>query len=207
MDKLILGLLMMQRLTIYELRVIIKRYFQSMCSDSIGGIRAAVNKLLNAQMVTYSEFVERSVNKKQYSITDKGREEFAAWAQSPANIALPKNMELGKFLLMGFVPAEKRLQLINEMITRLETTLSEFAAMESAINWADAKTKALIEWGKDDEYREGVFSVTGNRDIEQVTNDISEYQALCIRYEIDMLEFQIAWFKKLKTKLEGSKDE
>jgi len=52
-----------------------------------------------------------------------------------------------------------------------------------------------------------VFSVTGNRDIEQVTNDISEYQALCIRYEIDMLEFQIAWFKKLKTKLEGSKDE
>jgi DNA-binding PadR family transcriptional regulator len=155
MDKLILGLLMMQRLTIYELRAIIKRYFQSMCSDSIGGIRAAVNKLLNAQMVTYTEFVERSVNKKQYSITDKGREEFAAWAQSPANVALPKNMELGKFLLMGFVPAEKRLQLINEMISRLETALSEFTVMESSINWAEAKAKAITEWRKDDEYREG----------------------------------------------------
>ena len=104
MDKLILGLLMMQRLTIYELRIIIKRYFQSMCSDSIGSIRAAVNKLLDAGMVTYTEFVERSVNKKQYSITDKGREEFAAWAQSLANVALPDNMELGKFLLRVLFP-------------------------------------------------------------------------------------------------------
>ena len=202
MDKLILGLLMMKRLTVYELRSVIRQYFQSMCSDSLGSIRAAVNKLLTLEMITCTEYVERSVNKKQYSITDKGRREFLAWAQTPADIALPKNMELGKFLFMGFVPAKERLQLLTEIISGLENTLSEYKKMYSQINITDGITQGVEYLENDPEYSDGIVTATKCTSIRQILNDIGEYQILCLQYEIDTLVFQIEWFSKLKTKPE-----
>jgi len=38
MDKLILGLLMMSRLTVYEMRTSIRENFKEICSDSLGAI-------------------------------------------------------------------------------------------------------------------------------------------------------------------------
>ena len=205
MDKLILGLLMMRRLTVYEIRGIIRQYFQSMCSDSLGSIRAAVNKLLNLEMVTCSEYVERSINKKQYSITDKGRRYFLDWTHTPADIALPKNMELGKFLFMGFVPTKDRLQLLNEIIARLKKTKSDFEKMYSSINITEGAIQGVNYLEGDPEYRDGIVKAAQCTDIRQITNDIGEYQVLCLQYEIDTLSFQIEWFGKLKAKMEESK--
>lgn len=46
MDKIILGLLMLKKLTIYELRSIIEMNFTSMCSNSMGSIQAAIKSCL-----------------------------------------------------------------------------------------------------------------------------------------------------------------
>jgi len=204
MDKLILGLLMMRRLTVYEIRGVIKQYFQSMCSDSLGSIRAAVNKLLNLEMITCVEYVERSINKKQYSITDKGRRCFLEWTQSPADIALPKNMELGKFLFMGFVPVKKRLQLLDEIISGLSRTKSDFERIHSSINITEGTAQGADYLEGDPEYRDGIIAAVQCADIRQITNDIGEYQMLCLQYERDTLNFQIEWFDKLKSKMEES---
>ncbi|MDR2569193.1 MAG: helix-turn-helix transcriptional regulator [Oscillospiraceae bacterium] len=204
MDKLILGLLMMRRLTVYEIRSIIRQYFQSMCSDSLGSIRAAVNKLMKLEMITCSEYVERSINKKQYSITDKGRRCFSDWTHTPADIALPKNMELGKFLFMGFVPENKRLQLFDEIIAGLKNTKSDFKKMFSSINIIEGTAQGASYLESDTEYRNGVVAAVQCADIHQITKDIGEYQMLCMQYEIDTLSFQIEWFGKLKTKMEES---
>lgn len=45
MDKIILGILMLHRMTAYELRNIIRNNFKSMCSDSLGSIQAASQKI------------------------------------------------------------------------------------------------------------------------------------------------------------------
>ena len=74
MDKIILGILMLHRMTAYELRNFIKNNFKSMYSDSLGSIQAALKKLFELEMVTFEELVEKGVNKKRYSITEKGRE-------------------------------------------------------------------------------------------------------------------------------------
>lgn len=188
MDKLILGILMLKKLTVYEIRAIIKANFQSMCSDSLGSIQAALKRLLAAEMVTFSEYVEKSVNKKRFSITDKGRKELMAWIQIPADISNSKNMELGKFLFMGLLPTEERSALIDEVITTLEKDLDELLAIRSATT--DESTSEVLEhWKTDPEY----YGFVSERSKEIVT-----YQMLTLQYGIDLARFNIDWFKNLK---------
>ena len=199
MDRLILGLLMLNRFTIYELRNIIKKNFKDMCSDSMGSIQAAMKKLLAAQLVTCSEYVENSVNKKRYSITEQGRNVFMDWLQVPADMTASKNMELGKFLFMGFLPAEKRLPLIDEMIKKMETELSSLLGLLDSIqNQLSNKEQVIEAWKNDPEYLEGVINATQNPDVLQSANGIGEYQMYTLQYGIDSLRFHVDWFKALK---------
>lgn len=64
MDIIILGLLMIQNCTIYEMKKVIETNFTNISSSSIGSIQAAVKKLLSKNMICFSEYVEDSVNKK-----------------------------------------------------------------------------------------------------------------------------------------------
>jgi DNA-binding PadR family transcriptional regulator len=201
MDKLILGLLMLRRLTVYELRGFIQKYFQSMCSSSLGGIRAAINKLLDAQMITCNEYVERSVNKKQYSITDKGREEFLEWVHTPADLSVPKNIELAKFYSMGFLTPERRLQALDEIIAMLENTVSKFMEIKDSVNVSEAISGIMAYWESDSEYKEGFKAATQNDDIAHATKISGDYQMLSLQYQIDLTKFQIEWFKKIKNEV------
>ena len=68
MDKIILGILMLNRMTAYEIKNVIKLSYKSICSDSLGSIQAALKKLFDLDMVTFEEVVENGVNKKRYAI-------------------------------------------------------------------------------------------------------------------------------------------
>jgi len=196
MDKLILGLLILARLTIYEIRVIVGKNFQSMCSDSLGSIQAAMKKLLASGMVSYSEYVEKGVNKKRYSITDKGRKEFMDWLAVPADMTNFKNVELGKFLFMGLAPSEKRLELLDGMIQKLETELSYLLGV-----WDSAQNDNY-----DAEYLDGIKNVTMNSDRGTSADEIESFQLYTLRYGIDSIQFDIKWFKTLKKKIESGED-
>lgn len=50
MDNIILGFLMIQGSTIYELRQFIKKNLSTVSSDSTGSIQAGINKLLKKRM-------------------------------------------------------------------------------------------------------------------------------------------------------------
>jgi len=200
MDKLLLGLLMLQRLTVYELRNIISKKLWGICSDSTGSIQAAIKKLLVSEMITYSEYVERSVNKKRYSITDKGREEFMQWVQIPADLTGTKNMELGKLLFMGMVPAEKRHELIDEIIAITEKELALHLELQSTIHLHDAKNEFMAYWESDTEYRDGIKNATQNSNDSENINDITYFQMLTLQHSIDFMKFEIEWFKNLRAR-------
>ena len=205
MDKIILSILMMSRLTVYEMRVIIKRNFKSMCSDSLGGIQAAVKKLLAAEMVTCSEYVEKGVNKKRYSITDKGRKELLGWLNTPADMSDAKNMELGKLLFMGLVPAKERIALVGEIIALLEKELAEILGIQ-AYAQSEATSKQIQQimayWEYDAEYSQGIQDATQAASAVESARDIYAFQMLTLQYGIDNVRFQIEWFQSLKTRLE-----
>ena len=198
MNKLILGLLILARFTIYEIRVIIGKNFQPMCSDSLGSIQAAMKKLLAAGMVTYSEYVEKGVNKKRYSITGKGRKEFMEWLVVPADMTNFKNIELGKLLFMGLAPSEKRLELIDGIIQKLETELSYMLGV-----WDSSQSNSY-----DAEYLDSIKSVTMNPDSDRGASpdEIERFQLYTLRYGIDSTQFDIKWFKILKKTIESGED-
>jgi DNA-binding PadR family transcriptional regulator len=209
MDKLILGLLMLKRLTVYEIRAVLGRDFGAMCSDSLGGIQAAVRKLLAAGMVTYTEYVEKGVNKKRYSITGIGREEFMSWLKVPADMTASKNMEIGKFLFMGLVPAEKRLPLIDGIIQQMETELSKLQTIWDYVqnSGATGKNEVVEYWNADAEYLEGIRDATQNTDANGCANGIGMYQIYSLRYGIENLQFNIDWFRALHKKIASGKQD
>ena len=91
MDKIILGILMLRRMTAYEIRNVIKNNFKSMCSDSLGSIQVALKKLFELKMVTFEEVVEKGVNKKRYAITDIGQKKLIEWIKIPIDTSKTKN--------------------------------------------------------------------------------------------------------------------
>ena len=198
MDKLLLGLLMLQRLTVYELRSIISKRLWGICSNSTGGIQAAIKKLLAAEMIAYDEYVEKSINKKRYSITDKGREEFLAWVQTPADITGTTNMELSKLFFMGLVPEEKRHGLIEELIKNTEEELERYLDLQSNINLslANAKDDFMVFWGNNLEYHTGIQNATQNTNDFENLNNIADFQMSTVQFIIDTRKFEIEWFKK-----------
>ncbi len=119
MDILILGMLMLKKFTIYEMRKHIEMNFTSM----MGSIQAAIKKLLQHGMVRFDEYVENGVNKKMYEITDTGREHFLAGISKPM-IHKEKSMELVKLFFMGMVESGKRPELLAAYIAELKKELA-----------------------------------------------------------------------------------
>jgi len=201
MEKMILGLLLLRRLTVYEIREIIKVNFQDIYSDSLGSIQAAIKKLISAKEVVFSETVEKGVNKKRYSITEKGRKVFMEWAETPADITKTKTAELGKLLFMGIVPAKKRIKLLEDLIIKLEEKYENLLFVKKISSGEELKTNALVYWNNDREYQKGIQNAAQNKDMAKNADDIAQYQLLTLQFGIDYTKFQIDWFKNFKEKL------
>lgn len=119
MVNIVLGLLLLDPLTIYEMRSFISQNLQSICSDSMGSIQAAIKKLLESNQIYFEEKVENGVNKKRYFITDQGKKEFTKWVEQPMIPGKTKNMELSKLFFMNTISKEKRITLIDEYLSAL----------------------------------------------------------------------------------------
>ena len=205
MDKMILGMLMLSRLTLYEMKAIIKRNFWAICSDSTGSIQAALKKLLAAGMIDFVEYVEKSVNKKRYSITQAGRAAFMAWLQTPIDLDA-SNMEFGKLLFMGIVPAGQRVALIDAVIVKAEQEYAAHVELQTQVNEISMDTayaETTAYWENDTEYRDGIRAATQNDDDIINIDGIAYFQEAALQYGIDHMKFDIEWFKKLKKDIES----
>lgn len=177
MDKIILGLLTMRDMTGYEMRSRIKNHFSLMCSDSAGSLQAALQKLLTAGMITCEEYVENGVNKKMYSITEKGRKAFYDWEEQPMNHRKAKNMELAKLFFMGQVDKEKRTPLLNAYLDQLTGEQQSLVALKENIMQSIAPH---LEQHAED--REAL--------------DRFQYQIATLDYGIAIFNFEIQWYRQ-----------
>lgn len=198
MDKIILGILMLRRMTTYEIRNAIKNNFKSICSDSLGSIQIALKKLLELGMVTCEELVEKGVNKKRYSITDAGQETLMEWLRVPVDISKTKNMDFGKILFMGYMPKENQKELIDKIVLSLEEEYLSLKAVKESINAEEERCAFENYLLTDKEYQDRIKTLNGSNNISQNINEISKFTLATLDYGIDMASFNIAWFKKLK---------
>ena len=201
MDKIILGILMLRRMTAYEIRNIIKNNFKSMCSDSLGSIQAALKKLSELKMVTYEELVEKGVNKKRYAITDTGQEALIEWIKIPVDTSKTKNLDFGKLLFMGYVSKNDQKKLIDKIILSLEREYTELKKLKESIV-AEEEIASLENYlFTDIEYEERIRRLNKGNDISENIKEISKFTLATLEYGIDITAFNIEWFKKLKKKV------
>lgn len=196
MDIIVLGLLMMQKCTIYELRKLIENQFSLISSNSTGSIQAAIKKLLNKKMVIFNESVENGVNRKVYEITELGKEYFFSGISSPM-LYKEKNMELAKFFFMGFTEEDARFKLLDSYIGELE---KELAALET-VNAAVSPREPLD--------REELKKMHEKGTAVEITDDnvdeIEMFQYATLDLSIAKLKFEIQWFQDFKKKLASAK--
>ena len=201
MDKIILGILMLHRMTAYELRNFIKNNFKSMYSDSLGSIQAALKKLFELEMVTFEELVEKGVNKKRYSITETGREALIEWIKIPINTSKTKNYDFGKLFFMGYVSKKDQKTLINKIILSLEEEYEALKKLKESID-ADEESEEIENYLLTDmEYKDRIKNLDKGKELIENIREISKFTLATLDYGIDVTAFNIEWFKKLKKRI------
>ena len=201
MDKIILGILMLHRMTAYEIKNVIKNSFKSMCSDSLGSIQVALKRLFEMEMVIFEEVVENGVNKKRYAITEVGQAELLEWLKIPIDNSKTKNVDLAKLLFMGYVSKKEQEILIDKVILSLEEEYRSFLQLRESIDISAEQLQIEEYLNMDKQYQERMKSLYNENNLSSKIKEISKFTLAALDYGIDNMEFNIEWFKKLKKKL------
>ena len=204
MEYLILGLLMVRKLTAYELHVIFKNNYQDICSDSIGNIQRALKKLNGSGQVLFHNFVEKGVNKNRYEITAAGRKSFLEWLNQPLDLTKAKNMELGRLLLLGFLPKADQLAAIEESIKEIRIKYDYLKAIEEVIKQdGSAIQNHLAYFQQNEAYCQGLLAAVEGDDLEEVMTNVDYFGKLTLKLGLDTMKFYLDWFEKLKGELKN----
>ncbi len=180
MDNIILGLLLLESRTIYQLRARISKGMDLMYSGSTGSIQAAIKRLLEQGYISYEESVENGKYKKIYFLTDSGKRSFFEWVNSPLETQNIKNPDLVKVYFMGFSDRASRKGNIEKYLSLLT---ERYHALEAICG--EAKNIKVPEEGR----------------------DIIFYQLAAARYGRDFMKFNIEWYKKLIHEAESTTED
>ncbi|MBI9014502.1 MAG: PadR family transcriptional regulator [Clostridiales bacterium] len=168
MIYIILGLLMLKPLTIYEMSRILQGKVSPFYSGSYGSIQAALKKLTEQLDIASESIIENGRNKKKYSITKSGKEQFMNWLETDFLIDNFKNDALTKVFFFGFLEKSKQVSSISNYLTSLEETLIDYK------NHKAYKRTIPIELEK-----------------------VAFYQYQTLEYGIFQIESEIEFYKKL----------
>lgn len=198
MDKIILGILMLKRMTAYEIKNVIKTSYKSMCSDSLGSIQAALKKLYELEMVTFEDVVENGVNKKRYAITELGQAELLEWLKIPIDNSKTRNIELAKIIFLGYSQREQQELMIDKVILSLEEEYESLLELKNAIDDSGEISELEEYLNTDKQYKERILSISTDDNLSQKIKEISKFSFATLDYGIELIKFNIKWFKKLK---------
>lgn len=170
MDHIILGLLLLHRRTIYQLRQRMNEGLNLMYSSSMGSIQAAVKKLLKCRYISFDEVIENGKYKKVYFITESGKQHFLEWINEPMEEQGIKSPELVKVYFMGLANQEKREASIQQHLVFLK---EQYCVLEAICGDAN------------------------NIEVSEENKDIFHYQMISALYGRDLIKFNIDWYEKL----------
>lgn len=199
MEYIILSMLLCKAMTVYEIRNYIIKNLTTVCSNSLGSIQTAIKKMLSKGFVEVNEYVENGLNKKKYSITDKGLVEYKKWVGTPINLSKMTNMEESKLFFLGVAPKEKRIAFLVALNKDLEEQLKALTAIqEFALTAKDAVIKDNISSiSKENKYVNNLLSVSNEKDLSAVLLNTYDYQMSLLKYGIERTKFDLAFYKNL----------
>ena len=147
----ILGLLNYSDMHGYRIKEHIEKNFGHMWSINFGQIYSNLKDLEQEGLISMLEVVsseDGGPQKKLYSITDKGLDEFSRWlAESPQKPMLIRDTFLLKFPFFGFGDSERTLELIDEQIENYEAQLKRRQKNSARWEGQSLYVRLLIELG------------------------------------------------------------
>ena len=199
MEYIILCMLLLKKMTIYEMRTYIQRNLSTVCSDSLGSMQTTIKKLLDRGYIDVSESVENNTLKRQYSITVKGVVYFKERIGTPMNIQKMKNMEAGKFFFLGMASKEKRIAFIQSYIDDLRIEYDKLCQIhqfvENTKNTVIESNVAQIS--KDSVLAQHLLEVSEETTLEAVIRNIYDYQIYMLEYGLGRASEDIAFYEKI----------
>lgn len=174
MDNIILGLLLLNDRTIYQLRDRIAKGLNLMYSSSMGSIQAGVKKLLSCGYISYKEINDNGKHKKVYCITESGKAYFLDWINAPVREQGIRCPELVKVYFMGFSDKENREANIQKHLSFLKEQYCVLTAI-----CEDAEPMEIPEDSR----------------------EIFNYQYISALYGRDIYKFNIDWFEDMLKKM------
>jgi PadR family transcriptional regulator AphA len=178
MENVVLGLLMIQNLTLYGLNRAFRQGISMFYSASYGSLQIAVKNLLGKGSIVFEEQVENGRHKKVYSITDRGRQAFHEWMldEVPANRL--EVTALSKVFFLGLVEGrEQKKQIVLEILNKIELGHDQLSQMDQEISRVDIPDSYL---------------------------DILKYQLKTLDYGIQTHRFAREWFQVLLEEIDDS---
>ena len=198
MDKILLGMLLFRRSTIYEIRNYIKCNMKPICSDSTGSIQAGLKKLLDKKYIGYEQITENNKTKKLYYATALGKDEFLNWIDKPVDAFKNRNMDLGKIFFIGMLPIDKRIHLIEQSINNLKEEQNYYNnikrfSKEEIVFQLNHTTERI---NNDPLTKDNLKKISNIDDIKKIAADSISYQFLVLDYAISRNKFEIEWYTK-----------
>lgn len=178
MEHVVLGLLMIQNLTLYGLNQSFKQGISMFYSASYGSLQVAVRNLLGKGWIVFEEQVDHGRNKKVYSLTEAGRRAFYDWMleEIPANKL--EVTALSKVFFLGLVPSrEQKRQIVQEILNKIELVESELSQLDQELR---------------------------RYELPEAFQEIFIYQQQTLDYGIQSHRFARTWFRALLEEVERS---
>jgi len=209
MEDFILGLLMSEKLTAYELHVEIKNNYEKICSSSIGHIQRTLKKLHENGFLNLEEVHEGKVVKKVFGITPVGREKFMNWLNNPLDLLKVRNIELGRLLLMGYLTEEQQLANIDRTIADYQEAYAQMLAIEEMIKaqeteptvHANSEQLKLTLYEKKEDYFDELMASVEETDFLKLTHRLNKFSMLTLKLGTHEIKSTLSWFENLRQEL------
>jgi DNA-binding PadR family transcriptional regulator len=122
-DYLVLGLLMYQPLTMYDIKKVMEKSTNHFFSASFGSLHPALKKLDEKGWVRFTQTLEQGRGKKTYAITEEGQAAFLEWLQNNTITDIVREPSLLKMFFLGHLPQQARAPVLESYLVEVEKNL------------------------------------------------------------------------------------
>ncbi|MEK4508462.1 PadR family transcriptional regulator [Paenibacillus anaericanus] len=131
LENVILGLLLEQPMSGYDIKKTIDSSFGFFLKASYGSLYPALKRLTEKSYVSVME-TENSKNKKIYTLLPSGKETFLTWLAEP--IETPRNELLGRIFFYDHLDEATREQRLSEYLYRLEQEIKGLGTVQQIVS-------------------------------------------------------------------------
>jgi DNA-binding PadR family transcriptional regulator len=135
MQFVILGLLLIERMSLYDLHKQFTAGLGLFYGASFGSIQRALRQLIDAGMVTVTDDPSSARRRKIHAVTDEGRRAWESWMREPIGGSNAETALLAKVYLLGVLPADDdRAAVLSTLRSNVDTARDELNELARALD-------------------------------------------------------------------------